>query len=145
RNNRNITTLLTCIRCGTPFHPLKGHESDARYCSRACSAAYGRERMAAARAAGVDPAHGGAVAERRRRALDRRRAAGELLGMQLRKARRDAAESEAADLLPRIVAPDVVPPLTLDVGGAEVAPTPPATRSTPPVARPSPLTAEQVV
>jgi CRISPR-associated endonuclease Cas1 len=45
--------------------------------------------MAEARAHGRDPAHGGEVAVRRRAALDRRQAAGELFGKRLVKAQRD--------------------------------------------------------
>ena len=93
RTRKNLELLLTCVRCGAGFHPFKGTEDTARYCSRACSTAYGRERMAALRAEGRDPAHGGAVAEKRRLAIQRRRASGELIGSQLRKARLDAQEA----------------------------------------------------
>src|SRR5260370_42356974 len=95
RTRKNSTLLLACVRCGATFHPFKGCETTARYCSRACSTAFGRERMAALRAEGRDPAHGGTVADKRRSAIQRRRASGELIGTQLRKARMDAEEATA--------------------------------------------------
>ncbi len=108
RTRKNLELLLTCVRCGVGFHPFKGTEATSRYCSRACGSAYGRERMAALRAEGRDPAHGGAVAEKRRIAIQRRRASGELIGMQLRKARLDAQEAAS----PPPVAVHLPTPLT---------------------------------
>ena len=61
RERRNRDVLLTCIRCGSAFHPFKGFEETAQYCSRACNSADNREKLAALRASGKDPAHGGDV------------------------------------------------------------------------------------
>src|SRR5262249_7517894 len=80
RERRNSAVTLTCQYCGRPFHPYKPEEATARYCSCACGTVSGRERMAALRAAGTDPAHGGAVAQKRRAALARRRSEGEHFG-----------------------------------------------------------------
>jgi CRISPR associated protein Cas1 len=90
RERRNTAVLLTCVRCGSTFHPFKRRETKAHYCSRACATAYSRERMAAARAAGQDPAHGGAVTEKRRAAIAQRRASGEMVGRQPSMARTDS-------------------------------------------------------
>jgi CRISPR-associated endonuclease Cas1 len=66
--------------------------------------------MAALRAEGKDPAHGGIVAEKRRQAIQRRRASGELIGTQVRKARLDALEAvsppPAAVLAPSLLTPE---------------------------------------
>jgi CRISPR-associated protein Cas1 len=50
-----------------------------------------RDRLAALRAEGHDPAHGGAAAEARRQSLARRRAAGEPLGRAAAKAKREGS------------------------------------------------------
>ncbi|MGO8951508.1 MAG: CRISPR-associated endonuclease Cas1 [Ktedonobacterales bacterium] len=107
RERRNRTVLLTCVRCGTEFHPFTGFEETAQYCSRACNMAYRRDKLAAMRAEGRDPAHGGAAAEKRRIANRRRRASGELMGAQLRKARLDALQ---ATLPPPVAAPSSLTP-----------------------------------
>jgi hypothetical protein len=74
--------------------------------------------MAVLRADGHDPAHGGTVAEKRRLALVRRRASGELIGSQLRKARLDALDAAS----PPPVAVRVPSPLPLSLGCASIAP-----------------------
>jgi CRISPR-associated endonuclease Cas1 len=91
RDYHNRAVLLTCIRCGSTFHPFKGFETSARYCSRACNMADRTERLAALRAEGHDPAHGGKAAEKRRAALARRRATGERIGVAFQRAEPEPA------------------------------------------------------
>lgn len=77
----------TCRHCGAPITSRDGR---ARYCSRACVHTSNQAKLAALRAQGQDPGHGGAAADARRASLARRRAAGELLGRAAQKARRTA-------------------------------------------------------
>jgi CRISPR-associated endonuclease Cas1 len=62
--------------------------------------------MAASRATGRDPAHGGAVAEKRRAALARRRASGELVGRLPRTARLDAIQTTELSPLQHVLMPE---------------------------------------
>jgi CRISPR-associated protein Cas1 len=89
KERRDLTVTLTCARCGAPFHPWRDHRTPTRYCSTACAAAKGHEAIAEARAHGHDPTHGGAAADKRRTALQRRKAAGEVFGTPLQQAQRE--------------------------------------------------------
>src|SRR5262245_29541975 len=92
RERRNTAVTLTCQYCSQPFYPFHSREATARCCSRVCAFALGRERIAALRAAGSDPVHGGATAEKRRAALTQRRAAREDVGRHARGAPVSAAD-----------------------------------------------------
>ena len=90
-----------CPHCGEHFVT---HDKRKRYCSRRCGGGVGRSRIAALRARGEDPSHGGAAAAGRRASLARRRASGELLGLALVKARAEG-RAPPADFRPTIVPP----------------------------------------
>jgi CRISP-associated protein Cas1 len=77
-------TIRQCPRCGQDFAPRKRRQ---RFCSSSCTAGNGFDTVTRLRADGRDPLHGGQAAQARRESLARRRAAGELLGKQLRNAR----------------------------------------------------------
>jgi CRISP-associated protein Cas1 len=77
-------TTRRCPRCRHDFIPRKKQQ---RFCSSTCSAGNGYDTVSRLRAEGHDPLHGGQAAEKRRDSLVKRRAAGELLGKQLRNVR----------------------------------------------------------
>jgi hypothetical protein len=81
-------TPVVCVRCGRIF-PRSSQKPTQRYCSHACANGDSLLKQAELRAKGLDPVHGGEAAKKRAVALVRRRAAGELLGRQAQRAKRE--------------------------------------------------------